>query len=110
MAININDLIKSIKDGIINLAKTSLKDYIKEAGDDAEDFLERAKENLTTWTQQLETGELSKKDFEWLIKSKAELLEMVGLKHAGIAKIKLDEFRKGALDILRDTVFKAVGI
>ncbi|HCN84959.1 MAG TPA: hypothetical protein DIT07_15280 [Sphingobacteriaceae bacterium] len=110
MAINIGDLINSIQSNIINLAKDSLKDYVKQAGDDASSFLELTKQKLEKWTNMLLEGKLSKKDFEDLVLAQKDLMELKALKQAGLAQIKLDEFKNAAMGVLMDTVFKVVGV
>jgi hypothetical protein len=110
MAINSTDLIKTIKENIMNLAKETLKDHVNEAADDAEFFLELSKEDMVIWARQLRTGELSKEDFAWLIKSQADAFELVALKQTGLTEVRLDEFKAAALGVMRDTVCRVVGV
>jgi len=95
---------KQLKDEAIQLALTTFENYKKEAKADALKLIEEMKQNLEKWTLQLADGELSKADFEFLVLGQKELIEMIALKQAGLAKIKLDEFKIGLLNLIIKTI------
>lgn len=97
-------LFDRLKDEVIKLASSSLKSYKKEAQNDALRIVEELKGNLETWTMQMAAGELSAKDFEFLVLAQKELIEMTALKLKGLAKIKIDEFKTGLLNCIINTV------
>ena len=98
-------IINTLKDNIINLAQKTFKDYKNEAKADGLELLNTVKANLKTWTLELADGKLSKEGFEFLVLGQKELIEMNALKHAGLALIKIDQFRTSVLHQIIDTVF-----
>lgn len=93
-----------LKEEVTNLALSSVKKYKNEAQSDAFQLMEQMKENLKTWTLQLASGELSKKDYEFLILGQKELIEMNALKQAGLSLIKAEELKKNILNLIINTV------
>ena len=104
--INFQTILNTLKDEVTSLAATSVKKYTNEAKSDALSTLDHLKGNLETWTLQLASGDLSKKDFEFLILAQKELIQMVALKQAGLALIQVDEFKNALLNQIVNTVFK----
>ena len=93
-----------LKDEVINLALSTVKNYKNEAKADALALLDEMKVNLKTWTLQLAEGNLSQKDYEFLVLGQKELIEMNALKQAGLSLIKADEFKNNLLNLVIDTV------
>lgn len=102
--IDFQQLFDTLKKGVSDLAISAFNKYKKEAKTDSLKLLERLKENLKTWTQQLSEEKLSKKDFEFLILGQKELLEMNALKQAGLTAIQIDEFKENLLNLIVKTI------
>jgi hypothetical protein len=107
-ALDTKGLLKVLKGEIITLAKTSFKEFAKEAEQDAKQTLEKIKEKFTRWVVLLAEGQLTKEDFELLVNAQKDLLEMKGLQKAGLAAIKVERFRDSVIKIVLDTAFKAI--
>lgn len=95
---NFDDFLDTLKDEIVDLAKSHLDDARDEAIQDSEQFLEDSKEDLERWTRLLDEGRLSEKDFESLVKGQKDLAKMEALKEAGLAAVEVDRFRKSLFD------------
>lgn len=106
--IDFQNVFNQLKDEVKNLAVSTIKDYKDEASRDAFYFLNMLEENLKEWTQLLAKGELSGKDFEYLVLGQKELMEMNGLKRAGLSQIKTNEFKNNLLNLVIHTVIKLV--
>lgn len=106
--IDFQSIIDTLKGNIIKLAEKNFKEYKNEAKNDGLELLNTVKNNLKTWTTELAEGALSKDDFEFLILAQKELIEMNALKHAGLALIKIDQFKTSVLHQIIDTVFSLV--
>ena len=102
----LDDFGNAIHAGVVNIAKGDLKDFLKEAKDDTNQFLAATKEDLKTWTKQLADGDLSKDEFEFLLRGKEDLAEMHALTQAGIAAAQIQKFRDALIDLVIDTAFK----
>ncbi|HJQ85789.1 MAG TPA: hypothetical protein VKA21_17000 [Candidatus Binatia bacterium] len=91
--------LKSFKGGIVDLATKEGKEFVDEARRDGNAFVKKVREDIQTWGSQLASGELSKKDFEFLLKGKRDLAEMNALKEAGLAKIRIDRIVDGMIQV-----------
>lgn len=102
--IDFKTLFEQLKSGIFNLAESTLKNYVNEAKTDGLEFLECTKEKLERWANLLKDQQLSIDEFEWLVFSQKELAIMNALKQAGLAQIRVDQFRASVLNLVTDTV------
>ena len=108
--IDFPDILKQLKDALIGLAENTLKNYIDEAKSDAQTILDSMKDKLQNWAQLLANGKLTTEDFEWLVYSQKDLVEMTALKEAGLAEIRIDQFKGSVLNLIIDTVFNVLKI
>jgi hypothetical protein len=101
-----NKFLSALKDGIKQLVTQSFGDHRKAAVKDANAFLKKTRADLKRWIGELEAGTLKKDDFEFLVRGKKDLAEMEALKQAGLASVRVDEFRKSVLNLVIGTAFK----
>jgi len=80
--IDFKKLFDTLIEGAKELASSAFAEQKKEAQADALKLLDKVKDNLKTWTQQLSDGKQSKEDFEFLVLSQKDLIEMNALKQA----------------------------
>ncbi len=95
-----DDFLNEVKTGAVEIAKREAADFLDAATKDAQAFLNDVKTDLKTWTQQLAAGQLSMTDFEFLVKGQKDLAEMVALKEAGLAAIRIDRMRNALIDLI----------
>ena len=98
--VNYDAFLASIKSGVMELAKTEAGGFIEEAKTDANAYLDKMKVDLEKWTKQLVDGDLSREEFEFLLGSKKDLLEMKALADVGLAKQRVENIVNGTLDII----------
>lgn len=110
MPSDFNDLYEQLKQGVIDLAETTLKKYVNKAKSDGKQMLEDMKDKLQRWTELLIEQRLTTEDFEWLINSQKDLIQMTALKQAGLAAIRIDQFVASLLNMIVDTVFSFLKI
>ena len=94
-----------VKKGVKNLVLELVHDYQDKAIKESEDFLERTKSDLERWLKLLIAGELTREEFEWLVKGKKDLLALHTLKQEGLARVQIDRFRNGLLKLIVDKAF-----
>ncbi len=92
-----------LKDATKELAKTMLKDYEKEALSDTKVFLKTSKDDIERWSKLLSEGKLTKEDYEWLISSKKDVLELELLKNTGLGAVQIDKFKNAFIHLLINT-------
>jgi len=105
---NFDRFFQELKEGVVEIAKQEATAFAKEATDDGKEFLEAVKSNLQTWTQQLAKGELSQKDFEFLVKGQKDVAAMKALTQAGLAAIRIDRIRVAMIDLIITAAGKLV--
>ena len=107
-AVDFEELFVTLKDGIATLAKETVTEYAKQATAEGQKALTAMKADLQRWYVQAASGELGKEDLEFLIASKKELTEMKALLQLGIAKIQLDKFNSGLLQLVVNSIGKII--
>ncbi|MCH2450410.1 MAG: hypothetical protein MK198_09725 [Gracilimonas sp.] len=103
-------------DSFLDTLKSDLGDVIKEYGqeykedilNDAVDFASKTQSDIEKWAALLKEGELSPKDFEFLLKSKKDLAEMETLKQKGLAQARVDKLKADILDTIVGSVKKVL--
>jgi hypothetical protein len=100
------DFWENLKKGLEDLGKKSLSEFQKEAEKDGRAFFKKTKKDLQRWTRLLARGELTREDFEWLVKSKKDLAEMEALKQAGLTLAKVEKFQNTVVSLVIDSAFK----
>jgi hypothetical protein len=105
-----SDIFEQVKADLIALAEATLKNYVKSAKKDALNVLESTKKKLENWTTLLAEGKLSVADFEWLVNSQKDLVQMQALKQAGLAAIRIDQFKNSVFNLIVDTILHLIKI
>ena len=103
-------------DSFLDTLKSDLGDVIKEYGqeykedilNDAVDFASKTQNDIEKWATLLKEGELSPKDFEFLLKGKKDLAEMEALKQKGLAQARVDKLKADILDTVVGSVKKVL--
>lgn len=103
-----SEILGDIRAGVVTLAKATVQNYVDAAVTDAEEFLGGTEEKLKRWTLLLADGSLTTEDFEWLVRSQADLAQMRALKQSGLALVRVDEFKSSLLNLVTDTIFRFV--
>jgi hypothetical protein len=105
---DIEKLLKELKEEGVALAIDTVKEYKDAAKSDAVALLESLEEDIKKWSLMVLNDQLSKSDLEWLVLAKKELIEMVGLKNIGLAKIRIDELKNKLLNLLVTKIFSLI--
>ena len=105
---NLDDSLRLVYDGVLEYAKENLAEHGQAAVDDARAFVESIRDDYGKWLQQVEDGDLSKGDLEWLVEGKKDLAQMYALKQKGLAKAKIDEVVSATTALLVKTAVNAI--
>lgn len=100
MAINFDQFFETIKTGAVDIAKAEAADFVQQATDDGKQFLDDSKDKLIKWVKMLNDGDLDKAEFESLVRGQKDLAQMVALKQAGMAAIRIDRIRVAVIDLI----------
>jgi hypothetical protein len=110
MPVDFKAIFEQLKKDVEALAESTLKNYVSKAKTDAQTMLNQMKDKLQRWTTLLIEGKLTTEDFEWLVNSQKDLIQMAALKQAGLAAIRIDQFKASLLNLVVDTVFSMIKI
>lgn len=108
--INTDPLMQALESGVDSLAKSTLEDYLNQAKTDGENAISGIKSNLQKWTLEFESGALTTGDLAFLLKEQAALDEMTALKQAGLAEVKIDQFKADLINMITNTIFSFVKV
>jgi nucleotidyltransferase/DNA polymerase involved in DNA repair len=98
-------IMNELSENVEDLTKLTVRKYQKDAKRDAEKMIRGMKRDLRRWTRQLEKGDLTTMDFEFLVKSNVDKAKMGALESSGLALIRLQAYRNSLLNLIIDTVF-----
>ena len=82
------------------LAQTLLSQFVHQAVQDGNVFLNQTENDIATWLQQLQNGDITQKNFDSLVRGERDLAEMDALKQAGLAQVSIDTFVNGFIQIV----------
>lgn len=103
-----DDFLHEVKTGAREIAQREAAELLDAATKDAQAFLNAVEEDLRRWTQQLASGQLSMDDFKSLVKGEKDLAQMVALKEAGLAVIRIDRIRDALIDLVIKAASKMI--
>ena len=106
--IDIGAILKNVEDQTKALAQKQIKEYTQQAVADVKDLLQKSKDDLRRWIEELAKGEIDKDEFQSLVQGQIDVAEMRALKQAGLAEVQIESFVNGVIDIVVDAAFAAI--
>lgn len=104
------DFSKSLLDGLKELAKKEFADFQKEALAAGQNYLDQSKSDVQEWALAVASGQMSKEDLEFLVKSKLDVAKLTALKEKGLTKVRVDKFKNELGGLIVRTLFGAVKV
>lgn len=101
---NIDDVFDQIKDDLKQLVKNAAKTFANEAEQDLKAFLDDSEDDLKRYSRMFKNGDISKFEYKFLVKMKADSAEMLAVSAKGIARARY----KHLLDNVRDLIVGSV--
>ena len=98
-----DDFLAAVKGGLGDLVSNTIGDFADAAKERTENFLNESQDDLKKWVKQVADGEMSKDDFGFLVKGLAQLGQINALTELGAAKVAVDKFRIGFIQLLKDS-------
>lgn len=104
--LNADQFFQTLETGVESLAKESFQDYLSHAETDGQALIASMKVNLQNWAQEVENGSMTTEDLEFLLQGQIALNSMVALKQAGLAEVRLDQFKSGLVNMILGSITK----
>ena len=98
--------LRTLKDDVKVLIASEYEDFRSEAEADVGDYIELLKSDLERWTKLLAAGQLTKGEFQFLIKARRDQAKLQALTAAGLAHVTLDKFRTALTDTVVGAAMK----
>lgn len=108
MPADIQNILKTIKAGIVELASSSLKEFTQDAIADGQAIVNGIEPKLKKWTEQVALGQMTQADLKDLVLGEKDNIQLTALKHKGIAMAKADKFKADVLNLVINTVAAAI--
>ncbi|MEX6688147.1 hypothetical protein QTN47_11610 [Danxiaibacter flavus] len=103
-----NQIFDEIGGQIKQLAENTVSKYRDQAVADANALVASMKEDLIRWTDLLANKRIDTKEFEILVNSEKDLVQMKALQTSGLAAIRVQQFSMSVLNMVVDVVFTKV--
>lgn len=97
-------LFDTLLNGVKDIATDTLEQYAQVGLNDGVRLLNELRDQLEVWTAQVAAGQMSLDDFQYMLLSEKELLEMAALKQAGLSLVAADKFKKAVFDLIISTI------
>lgn len=105
---DIDELIKLLKEELIKVLGESYNDYQQETKQDIDAFLQASKIKLERWTNLLAAQDLTINEYEWLLQSQKDLMVLSALKKSGVSALRLGHLKNKIIKTILNTVVIAV--
>lgn len=103
-----NTFLEDLRKNLLELADNSFNNYTKQLIHDGTEFAKRLEEDLNSWSAEYSIHEMTKEEFEELVKSKKELLEMEELKKTDLPRTELNKIRNAIVETVTLTAVKSL--
>lgn len=105
---DLEKLIKELKDTLLALLGDKYKELKPEIQKDITEFLKESEEKLKRWVLLFADGSLTKDEFEWLLISQKDLLALKTIQAVGLSKIRVNNIKNSIIKTIFDVVVAAV--
>ena len=102
------DFITQLKDDAGILAKDELKDLVKDAKSDSEEFIKRQGEKLERYLNQLAEGTITPNQFKGYMNDIKKLTEMEALKMSVVVKVRAQNLAKGIVKLILEGLLSLI--
>jgi hypothetical protein len=103
-----NNFLSTLKNNLVDLSGGSFKKYSKQLLHDGIEFAKKLEPDLKTWETEYSIFEMTKEEFEELVKSKKDLLEMEELRKLNLPRTELNKIRNAIVEAVMETAVKVL--
>jgi len=106
--IDFNQFLNTLKSGLTDIGNEFGRDYIDDIVSDGTDFAIRRKENLERRAVLLAEGKLTEDEFNWLLRSDKNLLEMKAVKKRGLSVVQMNKIQDAIIGTVSGSLLKSI--
>jgi len=104
-----NDFLNALKSELTGIANEAGEDFRDELIKDGKDFVEKSREDLERWGRLVAHGELTREEFEFLLKAKKDLAQMEALKQKGLGQARIDKLKMALIGAVAGSAMRTLG-
>lgn len=108
MSISYEELFKTLKCEIDNLANMLVNDYFKEGVSDGYYILSELRNSIEDWCEMLDTCDIDEGNFKSLLFDEADNFKMMALRKAGLTMAEIEEYKKAVFRLIYATIVTLV--
>lgn len=94
---NFDAFVEALRTELTQTAREFGEEYVQDVVTSGTNFALALRENLIRRKQQLVSGDLTPDEFEWLLKSDRDLIELHALKQKGLAVAQLNRIQDAVI-------------
>ena len=99
-----NNFVTTLQSGLKTLAEQQFQQYsgnaVEMAISSGMSFFQKYATELADWKKQVAEGDMDEDDLRWLLQSREDLVNLEALKMEGLAKVALDRFVNGLIEVV----------
>jgi hypothetical protein len=103
-----NDFLDKLKKNLSKIYDGTPHKYSQQIVHDGIDFAQKLEPDLKSWGAEYSIHQMTKEEFEELVKSKKELLEMETLKKENLPRTELNKIRNAIVETVTETAVKVL--
>jgi hypothetical protein len=108
MSISYEELFKTLKYQIDNLAKVRVSHYFTEGTTDGYHILAELRNSIEDWCEMLDTGDIDNGNFKSLLFEESDKFKMMALTKAGLTMPEIEDFKKAVFKLIYATIITIV--
>ncbi len=102
-----NDFLDKLKNNLSKISNGTFQKYSRQIVHDGIDFAQKLEPHMKSWGVEYSIHQMTKEEFEELVKSKKELLEMDALKKEDLPRTELNKIRNAIVETVTETAVKS---
>jgi hypothetical protein len=103
-----NNFLDNLKKNLSKISDGTHHKFTKQIVQDGIEFAQKLEPDLESWEAEYSIHQMTKEEFEELVKSKKELLEMEALKKEDLPGTELNKIRNAIVETVTETAVKVL--
>jgi hypothetical protein len=108
MSISYEELFRTLKFEIENLAGMLIPDHLSQAVSDGNYILTELRNSIEEWCEMLDTADIDAGNFKSLLFDERENFKMMALRKAGLTILEMEDFRDQVFKLIYSSVITMV--
>lgn len=108
MSISYDELFKTLREEIDNLARLLVNNYYHEGVSDGYYILTELRSSIEDWCEMLDTGDIDTGNFKSLLFEESDKFKMMALRKAGLTIQEIEDYKKAVFRLIYTKIIPLV--